>query len=223
MAGIVVIGAGQAGAVVVEKLRAGGYDGALTLVGDEPHLPYQRPPLSKKYLLGEMERERLFLRPASFYDDAQVTLRLGARATALNLGAAAVHLQGGEVLDYDRLVLATGAAPRRLPPAIGGDLDGVFVIRTLADIDALRPHVAEGRRALVVGGGYIGLEAAAVVAGLGVHVTLVEQAERLLQRVAARETADYFRALHQGHGVDIREGTGLVRLTGEGAVSGAEL
>ncbi|MEM9267833.1 MAG: FAD-dependent oxidoreductase [Pseudomonadota bacterium] len=223
MAGIVVIGAGQAGAVVVEKLRAGGFDGPHTLIGDEPDLPYQRPPLSKKYLLGEMERERLFLRPQSFYDEADVRLHLGTRAEEIDRDGKAVRLSTGERVAYDRLVLATGAPPRRLPASIGGALEGVFTIRTLADIDALQPKVQEGRHVLVVGGGYIGLEAAAVSAGLGLKVTLVEQAPRLLQRVAASQTADYFRALHTAHGVDIREGTGLARLTGDGHVTGAEL
>ncbi|MEM7188264.1 MAG: FAD-dependent oxidoreductase, partial [Pseudomonadota bacterium] len=130
---------------------------------------------------------------------------------------------GGETLEYDHLALTTGSVPRRLPAAIGGDLDGVYEVRGLADVDAMEPEFAEGKRALVIGGGYIGLEAAAVASKLGVSVVLVEMADRILQRVAAPETSDYFRALHTSHGVDVREGTGLVRLTGDGRVSGAEL
>ena len=222
MSGIIVIGAGQAGSSLVAKLRKDGYEGEITLIGSEPVPPYQRPPLSKAYLLGEMELERLFLRPESFYADQNITLRLGETVTAIDAAAKTVSL-GDEVLSYDHLALTTGSVPRRLPAAIGGDLDGVFVVRTLADVDAMEPSVREGARALIVGGGYIGLEAAAVAAKKGMQVVLVEMGDRILQRVAAPETSDYFRKVHTGHGVDIREGVGLSRLTGEGRVTGAEL
>lgn len=222
MGHIVVVGAGQAGASLVAKLRKDGFDGELTLIGAEPVPPYQRPPLSKGYLLGEMALERLYLRPESFYAEQGVTLRLGQEVTAIDPAERTVTL-GDEVLRYDDLVLTTGSEPRRLPAAIGGDLDGVFVVRSLADVDAMAAHVTEGKRALIVGGGYIGLEAAAVAAKRGVQVTLVEMADRILQRVAAPETSDYFRALHGGHGVDIREGVGLERLLGEAQVNGAVL
>ena len=222
MGHIVVVGAGQAGASLVAKLRKDGFDGELTLIGAEPVPPYQRPPLSKGYLLGEMALERLYLRPESFYAEQGVTLRLGQEVTAIDPAERTVTL-GDEVLRYDDLVLTTGSEPRRLPAAIGGDLDGVFVVRSLADVDAMAAHVTEGKRALIVGGGYIGLEAAAVAAKRGVQVTLVEMADRILQRVAAPETSDYFRALHGGQGVDIREGVGLERLLGETQVNGAVL
>lgn len=215
MSHIVVIGAGQAGSSLVAKLRKDGFDGDITLIGAEDVLPYQRPPLSKAYLLGEMELERLFLRPASFYADNNITLKLGQRVTGIDTAAKTVSL-GDEVVGYDQLALTTGSDPRRLPTAIGGDLEGVHVVRGLGDVDAMAPQVREGARALIVGGGYIGLEAAAVCAKRGVKVTLVEMADRILQRVAAPETSDYFRALHSGHGVDIREATGLERLEGEG-------
>ncbi|UWQ33317.1 FAD-dependent oxidoreductase [Leisingera sp. M527] len=214
MSHIVVIGAGQAGSSLVAKLRKDGFDGEITLIGAEDALPYQRPPLSKAYLLGEMELERLFLRPESFYADNNITLKLGQRVTGIDPAAKTVSL-GDEVIPYDQLALTTGSDPRRLPAAIGGDLDGVYVVRGLTDVDAMAPHVAEGKRALIVGGGYIGLEAAAVCAKRGVHVTLVEMADRILQRVAAPETSDFFRSLHASHGVDIREGVGLERLEGE--------
>ena len=223
MNGIVAIGAGQAGASLVAKLRKEGFTGPLTLIGAEPVVPYQRPPLSKAYLLGDMALDRLFLRPEAFYADQNIALRLGTPVTAIDRAARTVTL-GAETLTYDMLALTTGSDPRRLPAAIGGDLGGVFVVRTLADVDAMAPHVTEGKRALIIGGGYIGLEAAAVAAKRGVHVTLVEMADRILQRVAAPETSDYFRALHKSHGVDIRESTGLKRLVGEaGQVTGAEL
>ncbi|WP_264211332.1 NAD(P)/FAD-dependent oxidoreductase [Leisingera thetidis] len=214
MSHIVVIGAGQAGSSLVAKLRKDGFDGEITLIGAEDALPYQRPPLSKAYLLGEMELERLFLRPESFYAENNITLKLGRRVTAIDPAAKTVSL-GDEVISYDQLALTTGSDPRRLPAAIGGDLDGVYVVRGLTDVDAMAPHVTEGKRALIVGGGYIGLEAAAVCAKRGVQVTLVEMADRILQRVAAPETSDYFRSLHASHGVDIREGVGLERLEGE--------
>jgi 3-phenylpropionate/trans-cinnamate dioxygenase ferredoxin reductase subunit len=223
MAGIVVVGAGQAGASLVAKLRALGFDGPLALIGAEPVPPYQRPPLTKKYLTGEMELERLFLRPASFYAEQDVTLHPGRRVTGIDRAGKAVLLDG-ERIGYDRLVLTTGAVPRRLPAALGGDLAGVHVARDLADADAMAPEFRPGRRLLVIGGGYIGLEAAAVAAGKGLKVTLVEAAPRILARVACAETADWFRALHRAHGVEIVEGAALARLTGQdGRVTGAEL
>ncbi len=222
MAGIVVIGAGQAAAALVAKLRALGHAGPLTLVGDEPVAPYQRPPLSKQYLLKEMALDRLFLRGDSFYAEQGITLRLGAPVTAIDRAARTVTV-GDAVLAYDQLALTTGSTPRRLPAAIGGDLAGVYTVRTLADVDAMEPEFRPGRRVLIVGGGYIGLEAAAVAAKLGLSVTLVEAAPRILQRVAAPETSDYFRAVHAAHGVTILEGTGLARLLGAERVSGAVL
>lgn len=222
MSHIIVIGAGQAGASLVAKLRKDGFDGEITLIGAETAPPYQRPPLSKAYLLGDMALERLFLRPESFYAEQGITLRLGQEVQAIDPVAKTVTLPD-EVLRYDQLALTTGSAPRHLPAAIGGTLAGVHVVRTLRDVDAMAPDVTEGKRALIVGGGYIGLEAAAVCAKRGVQVTLVEMSERILQRVAAPQTSDYFRSLHAEHGVEIREGVGLERLTGEARVSGAVL
>lgn len=219
---VVVVGAGQAAASLVARLRAKGFDGQITLIGEEPVPPYQRPPLSKAYLLGDMALERLFLRPESFYAENAIDLRLNTVVTAIDRARGCVATDAGEI-PYDALALCTGSAPRRLPAAIGGDLDGVYVVRTLADVDGAAPAFTAGARVLIVGGGYIGLEAAAVAAKLGLSVTLVEAGERILGRVASGETADYFRALHQAHGVDIREGTGLAALTGDGHVTGATL
>lgn len=219
---IVVVGAGQAGASLVAKLRSLGFDGEVTLIGAEPVLPYQRPPLSKAYLLGDMALERLYLRPESFYADNNITLRLGAEVTSIDRAAKTVQLAEGAI-DYDALVLTTGSAPRHLPAAIGGALEGVHAVRGLADVDAMGPEFGDGKSVLIVGGGYIGLEAAAVAAKKGLKVKLVEMADRILQRVAAPETSDYFRALHQSHGVEILESVGLTRLTGDTRVSGAEL
>lgn len=222
MGEVIVIGGGQAGASCVAKLRNSGFDGGITLIGAEPVPPYQRPPLSKAYLLGDMSLERLFLRPESFYSDTDIHLRMGQPVDAIDTGAQTVTL-GDEVLRYDDLVLTTGSIPNRLPAAIGGNLDGVFTVRDLADVDAMAARFIQGARVLIVGGGYIGLEAAAVAAKMGLNVTLVEMAERILQRVAAPETSDFFRQLHRSHGVEILEGVGLDHLIGTGAVSGATL
>ena len=222
MTRVVVVGAGQAGSSLVAKLRNGGFDGEVTLIGEEPVPPYQRPPLSKKYLLGEMELERLYLRPESFYEENGIDLRLSGCVTEIDRTAQEIAV-GGEHLTYDHLVLATGSTPRRLPAAIGGELEGVFVVRDLRDVDTMAPGFGPGKRVLIVGGGYIGLEAAAVAASKGLQVVLVEMADRILQRVAAPETSDFFRNLHRGHGVDIREGVGLETLLGDGHVSGARL
>jgi 3-phenylpropionate/trans-cinnamate dioxygenase ferredoxin reductase subunit len=224
MTDFVVIGAGQAGSALCAKLRYLGYDGGLTLVGEEPVPPYQRPPLSKKYMLGEVALERMFLRPAAFYADRDIALRLGTRAVGIDADARQVQLSDGTTLRYDALALTTGAPPVRLPAAIGGDLRGVHTMRTLADADALAAECQPGRHMLVIGGGYIGLEAAAVAASRGLAVTLVEQAPRILARVAAAETADWFRDLHATHGVEIIEGTGVTRLIERGGrVGGAVL
>ncbi len=222
MSDTLIIGAGQAAASLAQKLRALGAEGAITIIGEEPVPPYERPPLSKGYLLGEQARERLFLRPAEIYAEKGIDLRLGTRVTAIDADVKTVTL-GDDTLSFDQLALTTGSVPIRLPARIGGDLSGVFTVRTLADIDAMSPHFVEGARVLVVGGGYIGLEAAAVAAKLGLKVTLVEMAERILGRVAAPETADVIRAAHLAHGVDLREGVGLERLTGDDGVTGAVL
>jgi len=173
-------------------------------------------------LMGEMELERLFLRPAQFYADAGIDLRLNTKVDSIDPSARTLTL-GSETLSYDKLALTTGSDPIRLPAAIGGTLKGVFTVRDLADIDAMAPYCVAGKRVLIVGGGYIGLEAAAVCASRGLEVVLVEMADRILQRVASKATSDYFRALHQSHGVDIRESTGLETLLGEDHVSSARL
>jgi len=222
MSGVIVVGAGQAGASCVAKLRSEGYEGEIMMIGTEQALPYQRPPLSKKYLLGEMPLDRLYLRPDSFYAQNNISLRLGQTVDDIDTSAQTVSV-AGETLSYEHLVLTTGSAPRRLPAAIGGDLDHVFTMRDLADADAMAPVLEAGKHVLIVGGGYIGLEAAAVAAAKGLKVTLVEMADRILQRVASPETSNYFRTLHTGHGVEIREGIGLEKLTGETSVSGAVL
>lgn len=222
MSGIVIIGAGQAGSSLAIKLRALGYQGTVTLIGEEPYAPYQRPPLSKTYLLGEMALERLYLRPEEVYRDQNIELRLGTQVTAIDPVAQVISL-GAETLSYDQLALTAGSTPRLLPEAIGGRLKNVFAVRGLADVDAMRPAFERGGHVLIIGGGYIGLEAAAVAAKRGLKVTLVEMADRILQRVACAQTSDYFRALHQSHGVTLLEGVGLSSLTGTDHVTAAIL
>lgn len=216
IAPVVVVGAGQAGFSAAAKLRDLGYAGPMTLVGNEAHPPYQRPPLSKAYLNGEVADHRLHLRPLAFYGQKGIDLRLSTHVERIDRSARQVELADGGSLPYGRLVLATGARPRILPAALGGELDGVYSLRKIADIDAMAAEFRPGRRMLVIGGGYVGLEAAAMATKLGLRVTLIEAAPRILQRVAAAETSAFFRALHRAHGVDLREGTGLETLRGEG-------
>ncbi|MFN5998851.1 MAG: NAD(P)/FAD-dependent oxidoreductase [Paracoccaceae bacterium] len=219
---VVIVGAGQAGAALAAKLRALGHAGEIVMLGDEPSPPYQRPPLSKAYLLGEMEEDRLWLRGPEFWAENKVEMRLGQPVSAIDPVARTVTV-GGEALAYDHLALTTGSTPRRLPASIGGELEGVYTVRTLADVDAMRAEFQPGRRVIIVGGGYIGLEAAAVASKLGLDVTVLEMAPRILQRVASPETSDYVRGLHQAHGVKVLESTGLDRLVGNSRVTGAQL
>ena len=208
MSHIAIIGAGQAASSAAFKLRQLGHSGSITIIGEEPHLPYQRPPLSKGYLLGELERERLFLRPEEAYADNGIDLMLGQPVSAL-VPSENKAIIGSKSIGYDQLILTTGSSPITLPEKIGGGLKSVFCVRSLHDIDAMAPEFIEGRKVLIVGGGYIGLEAAAVSAKKGLDVTVVEMSERILQRVASSETSGYFRDLHQKHGVKIKEGVGL--------------
>ncbi|MCF1434429.1 pyridine nucleotide-disulfide oxidoreductase [Agrobacterium vitis] len=221
---LVIVGAGQAGFSVASKLRALNDQRPITMIGLAPELPYQRPPLSKKYLIGEMSFDRLLLRPAQWYDENAITMRLSSWVEEIDRPKKLLRLQDGSSLSYDTLVLATGSTPRGLPQEIGGNLAGVYTIRNKADADRLAEVMKPGRRLLIIGGGYIGLEAAAVARHLGLEVTVIEMADRILARVAAKETADFIRAVHQGHGVMIRENMGLKRLLGTNdIVTAAEL
>ena len=211
MATTIVIGAGQAGAEVVSKLRDQGHEDRLVLIGQENYLPYQRPPLSKKYMAGEMTLERLFLRPKEFYTEKNIELHIGKSALRIDPDQKIVEFNDGD-LDYDHLVLATGSRPRDLPPYIGGKVKNLFTMRDLNDANSIGAFMKSGMRLLIVGGGYIGLEAAATARKFGVDVTLVEIEERILKRVAAKETSDYIRSLHISNGVNIKEAVGLGKL-----------
>lgn len=219
---VVVVGGGQAGHSVVAKLISLGFDGKISLISEEPCRPYQRPPLSKKYLLGEMDEARLYLKPMEYYGEHGVTLLLGVSCEGIDRSSRAVAV-GGETVPYDDLVLATGSIPRKLPEAIGGALSRVHVVRTIADIKDMAPGFVPGAKVLVVGGGYIGLEAASAAVAKGLSVCVVEMAERILQRVAASETSDFIRDLHLSRGVELLESVGLTRLLGENELTGALL
>ncbi len=221
---LVVVGGGQAAFALVAKLRALGDQRPISVIAAEESLPYQRPPLSKKYLLKEMTLDRLLYRPENWYAEHEIDIRLAMTVTRLDRAAKQVTLSDGSKLDYETLAFATGATPRRLPASIGGDLAGVYVVRDFKDADQLAEEMRPGRRVLVVGGGYIGLEAAAVARTCGLEVTVIEMADRILQRVASAATSAIVREIHRSHGVDIRERMGLHRLIGDGGrVSGAEL
>jgi 3-phenylpropionate/trans-cinnamate dioxygenase ferredoxin reductase subunit len=199
---IVIVGAGQAAAQAVDTLRRKGFKDSIVLVGDEPHVPYQRPPLSKKYLAGALEAERLLIRPAHFYSDHGIDLRLGRRVSEIDRSAKRVGLDDGTTLDYDSLLLATGARPRGLT-CPGSSLPGVHFLRTLTDVDGIRREVGPGRRLVIVGGGYIGLEVAASCHELGVEVTVLEMAARVMNRVTCAEVSEFYEAEHRRHGVNI--------------------
>jgi 3-phenylpropionate/trans-cinnamate dioxygenase ferredoxin reductase subunit len=199
---IVIIGAGQAGAQAVDTLRREGFDGRLVLVGDEPHLPYQRPPLSKKYLSGELAGDRLPFRHQSFYDEHRVELKLGVRAIRLDPAVRLVTLADGEKLQYDRLLLCLGSDSRRLA-CPGVELSGVHYLRAIADVQRIRAGIRTGARALIIGGGYIGLEAAATCRKMGCEVTVLEMADRVMNRVVAPDVSQFFSEEHRAQGVCI--------------------
>jgi len=221
---LLIAGGGQAGFSVASKLRKLGDDRPITIICDEIFPPYQRPPLSKKYLLGETKKERLFFRSSNWYQENNVDLRLGATLGAISAKSKNVCLKTGEKLEYQKLVLSMGARALTLPEAFGGHHRGVYSIRTLSDVDTIKHEFQPGRTLLVVGGGYVGLEAASTANKLGLKVILIEREDRILKRVAAVATSNYFRELHVSKGVQIHESTSLINLTEkEGRVSGAVL
>lgn len=218
---IVVVGAGLAGAKTVEALRDKGFDGSLTLVGAETHLPYERPPLSKGYLKGDDERDSFEVHDRAWYDEHDVVLRLGETVTALDLDAGTVTTDAGE-LPFDAVVLATGSEPRRLDLP-GADLDGLLTLRTVDDSDRLRDAFTDGARVVVVGGGWIGLETAAAARERGAEVTVLLPEDVPLERVLGAELGGMVAALHREHGVDLRTGVQVTGFRGAGRVDGVEL
>jgi 3-phenylpropionate/trans-cinnamate dioxygenase ferredoxin reductase subunit len=205
---IVIVGAGQAAAQAIETLRKRGHDGPITLIGDETMLPYQRPPLSKKFLAGSLDRDRLIIRHAQHYLDLAVDLRLGFPAAAIDRARKRVEIADGTHVAYDKLLLATGSLAR-LIPVPGLELAGVHYLRTVADVERLRSEMVPGRRAVIVGGGYIGLEVAATCRECGVEVTVLDAADRVMSRVASPWISRFYEAEHVRHGVTIRTSTGV--------------
>lgn len=214
---IVIAGAGHAGAQAAEALRREGYTGRVVLIGAEPQLPYQRPPLSKKLLAGEMPFERALIRSASYYEQARIELRLGERIQAIECAQQRVILASGAPLPYDRLLLCVGSEARRLKVP-GADLAGVFYLRTVDEMDAIRARCRPGARLVVVGGGYIGLEIAATCLKLGLDVTVLEMVDRVMSRVVAPEVSAYFAAEHGSRGVRLHCQTTVAAFEGDGAV-----
>ena len=211
---VVIAGAGHAAGQLVTSLKQKNYDGKIVLVGDEPYLPYQRPPLSKKFLAGAMEAERLFVKPASFYDDADIELRLETEITAIDRDGKCLRSSDGDDIPYDKLVLAFGSRARQLPVE-GAKLKCVHYLRSIADVDRIREDFQSGRRLVVVGAGYIGLEVAAVAQQAGLDVTVIEMANRVMSRVVSPEISDFYQIEHTNQGVRFRLSTGVSALTGK--------
>ncbi|MEL6661990.1 MAG: FAD-dependent oxidoreductase [Pseudomonadota bacterium] len=220
---VVIVGGGQAGAQAAFSLRQWGFEGPIAMVCDEPSPPYQRPPLSKAYLKGEMPEERLYFKPSAWYEDNGVDLILSTRATAIDRAAGVVDIEHGGTVPYDRLILATGSRPRPLPVP-GAGLEGVFELRNLADVERLAPHMMTGERIVIVGAGYIGLEAAAVARQMELDVTVIEMADRVLARVTSPLMSEFYQNEHTRQGVNVRTGARLDALEGkDGQVTAAVL
>jgi 3-phenylpropionate/trans-cinnamate dioxygenase ferredoxin reductase subunit len=203
---IAIVGAGHTAVQAVDSLRREGFGGRLVVIGDEPGLPYQRPPLSKKFLSGELPLERLALKPATFYESHRVDLRLGRPVESISLEQRELVIAGGEVLGYDRLLLTTGSVPRHLTVP-GHDLDGIHYLRTSTDVARIRAGLLPGARVVIVGGGYIGLEVAATCRQLGHEVDVLEMTDRVMNRVVAPEISGFYAAEHERAGVRIHVGT----------------
>jgi 3-phenylpropionate/trans-cinnamate dioxygenase ferredoxin reductase subunit len=219
----VIVGAALTGAKAAEALREEGFDGRIVLIGSEPELPYERPPLSKEYLRGEAPREKARVHEEGFYESHDIDLRTGTTVASLDTGASEVELEGGERLRYDRLLLATGAEPRRVSVP-GADLDGVHYLRDLKDADTLAALLAKGSgRVAVIGAGWIGSEVAASARTKGLDVALVEMADVPLERVLGREVGAIYADVHRGHGVELHLGTGIEAFEGSGRVERVKL
>lgn len=219
---VVIVGAGQGGAYAAIQLRQQGFEGSIALIGRESEPPYERPPLSKEYMLGDKEWERLLIRPATFWADRGIELLLSTEVTSVAAEAREVTLQDGRAIGFGELIWATGGDPRPLS-CPGADLQGVHAVRTRADADAILAGLGSVERVAIVGGGYIGLEAAAVLRKLGKEVTLLEVLPRVLARVAGPQLSEFYEKEHRDHGVDLRTNTGVVEILGEGTVSGVRL
>ena len=219
---VVVIGAGQAGLQVAQSLRKRGFDGAITLLGNEGYPAYQRPPLSKAFLKGQIDEARLFFKPDSFYSDKSICLKTSSGAVSIALNTQTVRCEAGECYDFDRLVISTGAEPVGLSVP-GAKLDGVFTLRGISDSRALRQKLGDGARLVIIGGGYVGLEVASAARQLGRDVVLIERMPRLLSRVTSPQVSEFYLGLHQDHGVDMRLNESVIEILGDKHVTGVRL
>ncbi len=221
-ADVIIVGAGHGGAQAAVVLRQAGFEGSIMMIGRENEPPYERPPLSKEYMAKEKEFERLYIRPPHFWAEKGIDLKLGAEVTAIDPVAQLVTLSTGEAIGYGDLIWAGGGDPRKLS-CPGAELAGVHGVRNREDVDAIMDELASVESVAVIGGGYIGLEAAAVLTKLGKHVTVLEALPRVLARVAGEELSAFYEAEHRAHGVDLRTGVGVIALEGQGRVSGVQL
>lgn len=219
---VVIVGAGHGGAAAAIALRQGRFEGAIALIGAEADLPYERPPLSKEYLSGDKPFERILIRPSGFWAERGIEAILGHSVTAVDAGAHCVRLSSGQPINYGKLIWSAGGSPRRLT-CRGHDLEGVHAIRTRADIDRLRAELPRVEQVIVIGGGYIGLEAAAVLRSLGKQVVLLEALDRVLARVAGEHVSRFYEREHRAHGVDIQLNARVERLEGDKRVTGVRL
>ena len=221
MGSCVIVGASHAAAQLVVSLRQQGWEGEIVLVGDEPHLPYHRPPLSKTFLSGDKGLEDILIRPASAYEKANVTLRLGQRVTALNSVDKTLTIDNGDVIHFEKLVLATGSRARQISLP-GADKAGVFYLRNVGDVNGIRALIGTGKRAVIIGGGYIGLESAAAMRAMGMEVTVLEAMSRVLQRITAPEISAFYQRIHTEEGVNVQTDVVIRSIEGDASVTGVQ-
>jgi 3-phenylpropionate/trans-cinnamate dioxygenase ferredoxin reductase subunit len=219
---IAIAGAGHAAGQVVATLRQKKFDGTVILIGEEPWLPYQRPPLSKKFLAGELDAERLHFKPVSFYDDPGIDVRLETRIDAVDRDDKTLHIAAGDNISFDKLVIATGARPRLLDVP-GVELDGIHYLRTIADVNAIRSQLTKGTRMAIVGAGYIGLEVAAVASQTGADVAVIEMEDRVMSRVVPPSLSEFYQKEHISHGVKLVLSTSVTGFSGDGQVNAVNL
>ena len=219
---IVIVGAGHAAGQIMVTLRQRKYDGKITLIGEEEHYPYQRPPLSKKFLAGELSVERLYVKPPSFYDNPDVELHFGTTVASIDLAGKTVIDADNNAYRYENLIIATGARVRKLDVP-GSELSGVHYLRNIQDVVAMHEYMCDGKRLVIIGAGYIGLEVAAVASGKGVHVTVIEMAERVMSRVVSEQVSEFYQSEHRQHGVNLMLSTGLTGFSGNAALEQVDL
>jgi 3-phenylpropionate/trans-cinnamate dioxygenase ferredoxin reductase subunit len=222
MENVVIVGAGHGAGQVCVSLRQNGFQGAITMIGEESWYPYQRPPLSKKYLAGEMPAERLYFKPQSFYTEQEIDVRLRTRVSGIDPAAKTATTGNGDSIGWDHLVLATGSRPRRLD-VDGSSLAGIHYLRGIDDVDGIRESLAPGRHIAIVGAGYIGLEVAAVAARAGLEVTVIEMEDRVMSRVVSPELSEFYEAVHRSEGVQFEMSTNVKRFSGGRHVDGVVL